>query len=74
MESTEHRLYRMAVNNMLNGAVESLEDRLARIDAVTEDDVMRVAEDILRSDRLNTVVLGKKDRAMEKYDATALSF
>ncbi len=73
MESTEHRLYRLGVNHMLNGATETLEDRLARIDAVTEDDVMRVAEDLLRADRLNTVVLGKGNREIRKYDASALT-
>lgn len=73
MESTEHRLYRLGVNHMLNGSTEVLEDRLARIDAVTEDDVMRVAEDLLRADRLNTVVLGKGNREIRNYDSSALS-
>ncbi len=72
MESTEHHLYRLGVNHMLNGSVETLEQRLAKIDAVTEDDVMRVAADIMRGDRLNTVVLGKGNRAIRKYDASAL--
>lgn len=74
MESTEHRLYRLGVNHMLNGSTECLEDRLAKIDAVSEDDVMRVAEDILKADRLNTVVLGKGNRNLSKYDSSALSF
>lgn len=74
MESTEHRLYRLGVNHMLNGSTECLEDRLAKIDAVSEDDVMRVAEDLLKADRLNTVVLGKGNRKLSKYDSSALSF
>ena len=73
MESTEHRLYRLGVNHMLNGSTETLEERLSRIDAVTEDDVMRVADDLLRADRLNTVVLGKGNREIRKYDASALT-
>lgn len=73
MESTSRRLYRLGVNHMLNGSVHTLEDRLAAIDAVTEDDVMRVAEDILRGDRLNTVVLGKGNREIKNYDASALN-
>lgn len=72
MESTEHRLYRLGVNHMLNGSTETLEERLARIDAVTEDDVMRVAGDLLRGDRLNTVVLGRGNREIRRYDASAL--
>ncbi len=73
MESTANRLYRLGVNHMLNGSHQALEERLAAIDAVTEDDVMRVAQDLLRGDRLNTVVLGKGNREIRKYDASALS-
>lgn len=74
MESTDNRLYRLGVNHMLNGSTESLEERLAKIDAVTEDDVMRVAKDILRPERLNVVVLGKNNRKIKNYDTSALSF
>ena len=74
MESTDNRLYRLGVNHMLNGSIETLEQRLERIDAVTEDDVMRVAEDILVSDRMNTVVLGKNSRKFKNYDPTKLAF
>ena len=74
MESTDNRLYRLGVNHMLNGSTETLEQRLARIDAVTEDDVMRVAQDILVPDRMNTVVLGKNSRKFKNYDSTKLAF
>jgi predicted Zn-dependent peptidase len=62
------------VNHNLNGSTETLEQRLAKIELVTEEDVMRVAEDILVSDRLNTVVLGKNNRALKNYDSTKLAF
>lgn len=74
MESTENRLHRLGVNHMLSGRAELLEQRLERIDAVTEDDVMRVAEDILAPDRMNTVVLGKDSRRFRNYDRTKLAF
>jgi len=74
MESTDNRLYRLGVNHMLNGSTETLEERLAKIDAVTEDDVMRVAQDILVPERLNTVVLGKNNRSLKKYDPANLAF
>lgn len=74
MESTDNRLYRLGVNHMLNGSTETLEQRLERIEAVTEEDVMRVAEDILKSDRLNTVVLGKNSRKFKNYDVTKIAF
>ncbi len=74
MESTDSRLYRLGVNHMLNGTAETLESRLARIDAVTGDDVMRAAEDILRQERLNVVILGKKSRKIRDFDLNSLSF
>ncbi len=74
MESTEHRLYRLCVNNLLNGSTESLEERLEKIDAVTEEDVMRVAGDILRPERLNVVVLGKAGRSVRNLDVSDLGF
>jgi len=40
-------------------------DRVRAIDGVTVDDVLRVARDIFRNDRLNLVVLGPHDRRKE---------
>lgn len=74
MESTESRMYRLAVNHMLNGSTGGLEERLARIDAVTEEQVMAVAEDILRPGRLNTVVLGKGNGEIKGFDRSRLDF
>ena len=93
MESTESRMYRLAVNHMLDvladtgyegyvslewvkldGSTGGLEERLERIDAVTEEQVMAVAEDILRSGRLNTVVLGKGNRKIKGFDRSCLDF
>jgi len=74
MESTDNRLYRLGVNHMLNGSIETLEQRLVKIDKVTEEDVMRVAKDILRPSRLNTVVLGKNNRKIKNYDQSGLTF
>ena len=74
MESTDNRLYRLGMNHMVNGRTETLEERLASIDNVTEDDVLRVAEDLLKFDRMNTVILGKNDRSLKKYDISELAF
>ncbi len=74
MEATEHRLYRLCVNHMLNGSEEDLEARLEKIDSVTEDDVMRVAEDLLRPERLNVTVLGKAGRSVRNMDISDLAF
>ena len=74
MESTEQRLYRLSVNHMLNGTTYSLDDYLRKIDEVTDEDVVSMAERIIRNDTLNTVVLGEKSSALKKFDAGDLSF
>lgn len=74
MESTDNRLYRLGVNHMLNESTETLEQRLQKIDAVTEDDVMRVAADILKPDQMNVVILGKNNRTFKKLDISSLAF
>ncbi len=74
MESTDNRLYRLGVNHMLNERTETLEQRLQKIDAVTEDDVMRVARDILKPDQMNIVVLGKNYRTFKKLDLSSFAF
>ncbi|MBR4684982.1 MAG: insulinase family protein, partial [Candidatus Methanomethylophilaceae archaeon] len=74
MESTDNRLYRLGVNHMLNESTETLEQRLQKIDAVTEDDVMRVARDILKPDQMNIVVLGKNYRTFKKLDLSSFAF
>ncbi len=73
MESTEHRLYRLKVNHMPNGSTKTLDERLARIDAVTEEDIMRVTRNILGGDCLNIVVLAKDNGEIRNYDASAMS-
>lgn len=72
MESTEHRMYRLGRNFMLNGKYQSMEGRLEDIDRVTEDEVMRAAEDILSSDSLNITVLGKGNRAIRGFDISQI--
>ena len=74
MESTSHRLYRIARNVMLTGEVETFEDRLAALDAVTEDDVMRVAEDIMDPKGLNVVMFGNDVKDMEGFSVDQLDF
>ena len=47
---------------------------MADADAVTEEDVMRVARDILRPERMNVMVLGKAGRAVRKTEISDLGF
>ncbi len=72
MESTEHRMYRLGRDYMLNGKCQTLEQRLAAIDAVTEEEVMHVADDLLHSENLNITVLGKGNSAIKKFDISGL--
>ncbi|MDR2845683.1 MAG: insulinase family protein, partial [Candidatus Methanoplasma sp.] len=72
MESTERRMYRLGRDFMLDGTYKTLEDRLNALDAVTEEDVMRVAGDVINADRLNITVLGKGNRQIRKFDLSHL--
>lgn len=66
MESTVNRCYRMTRRFMLTGSPESVQDRIRAIEAVTEDDVMRVANDMISSNNLTMAIYGKKDRELRK--------
>lgn len=72
MESTERRLYRLSGSYMLNGSSMTLEQRLEAIEAVTEDQVMRVAQDLIKQSSLNIVVLGKGNKAIRDFDISSL--
>jgi predicted Zn-dependent peptidase len=67
-ESTEHRLYRLARNTLLTGSPETLNDRLAAMDRVNCDDVMRVAADIMTKDRMSIALFGGEVKDMDGFD------
>ena len=74
MESTRGRMYRLAVGTMINGRPITLEDRLAQLDAVTEEDVMAVAEEILDPKGLNVVMFGNDVKDMKDFSVDQLDF
>lgn len=74
MESTSNRLYTLARNSMLTGQPSSFEDRLAKLDAVTEEDVMRVADEIIDPKGLNIVMFGNDVKDMRGFSVDQLDF
>ncbi len=74
MESTTRRLYGLAKATMLVGKPRTLEERLARLDAVTEEDVMRVAEKVIRPEGLNVVMFSDDVESMKGFDPSQLDF
>ncbi|NLU45964.1 MAG: insulinase family protein [Euryarchaeota archaeon] len=72
MESTERRMYRLGREYMLTGRCESTEERLEAIEAVTEEDIMEAAGELLRSRHLNTTVLGKGNGSIRRFDQSHL--
>lgn len=71
-ESTEHELYRLARGTMLTGNAATLDDWLKRMDAVTAEDVMAVADDIIRSDLLTVTMYGRKVKSMKRFSASQI--
>lgn len=74
LESTERRMYRLGRDYMLNGKCHSLEERLATMEAVTEEQILAAADDILDTSALNITVLGEGNREIKKFDITSLDF
>ncbi len=74
MESTSNRMYRLARNYMLSGEAVPFQNDLKRMDTVTLDDVMRVADDLLRPDRLNIAIYGRETEDLKKLDLGAFDF
>ncbi|MBO7205844.1 MAG: insulinase family protein, partial [Candidatus Methanomethylophilaceae archaeon] len=72
MESTEDRLYRLARNTMLTWRPMTLEERLAEMDAVTCEDLARVAEDVIKGDLLTVTMYGKKVKDMKKFSPSQI--
>jgi predicted Zn-dependent peptidase len=48
-------------NEVLEGKIREPEEVLAALDAVTREDIQRVAQDIIRDDRLNLAAIGPFD-------------
>jgi predicted Zn-dependent peptidase len=65
MESTRSRLHRMTVSFMLTGKAEPFMNDLDALDNVTEEDIMRVAGDVMTANKLNIAVYGKKMKKIE---------
>ena len=74
MESTSRRLERLARVTMNRDKPESFEDFLAELDAVTEEDVMRMAEKVLDPKELNISILGNEVKAMKDFSVDQLDF
>jgi predicted Zn-dependent peptidase len=66
MESTDRRLYRMTKSFMVTGKAEPFTNDLDALDRVTDEDVMRVACDIISSKKLNIAIYGKKTKELSK--------
>lgn len=72
MESTERRMYRLGREFLLNGRYQSLSDRLKAISEVTEGDVMRVANDVIKASTLNVTILGRENKEIGSIDINQL--
>jgi len=72
MESTERRMYRLGREFLLTGKYQSLGDRLKEISSVTEEDMMRVASDVIKASTLNVSILGRKNKDIGKFNSSQL--
>jgi predicted Zn-dependent peptidase len=61
LESTSNRMSRLAKSTMYHGRVLSVDEILASIDAVTPEDVQRVAQKMFRRENATSIIMGPKD-------------
>jgi predicted Zn-dependent peptidase len=62
MESTHSRLLSLTDSFMLTGKAEPFMNKVNALDDVTEEDIMRVANDVIASKKLNMVIYGKRTK------------
>jgi len=67
LESTVNRAYRMTRRFMLTGRPESFTERMAVLEAVSEEDVMRVASDVISEKNLAVAVYGTKNKEIKGF-------
>ena len=67
-ESTARRMTSVAKEYMLSGGLYSLEDAISKMEAVTEEDVMKAAEETMRPATLNAVILGKSNKKLREME------
>ena len=72
MESTERRMYRLGIEYLLSGRYRSLGDRLKAVSDAEEEDIMRVASDVINGSGLNVSVLGRKNRSISRFSSSQL--
>ena len=72
LESSDDIVGYLVDQEVLKGEIVLPENRYAKIDAVTSEDVRRVAEMIFRSDRLNLAVIGPQKSAKKLEKTLAL--
>ena len=61
LESTTNQMTRLARSEIYSGRYVSVDELIASVDRVTEEDVKRIARDVLARDRLCMVALGPSD-------------
>ena len=71
-ETTDNRIYRLCSAYMTHGAVRSTAESLELVDSITEDEIMKAADEIFRSDRLNISVLGHCGKTVQEFDISSL--
>ncbi len=69
MESTDHKLHKLARNFMLSGEIRSEEERIKALDSVTVEDVMRVADKLIDSNKVTVVMYGNDAESMKNFSS-----
>lgn len=74
LEGSDDVVEYLVAQEVLHDKVTLPEEKVKKIDAVTSDDVLRVARDIFRNEKLNLAVIGPHDAKTRKRLEKLLSF
>lgn len=66
LESTTNRMIRMATSILNYGRLIPVEELMSKIESVTKDDIVRIANDMLDESKLTTIIIRSSDKTVKK--------
>lgn len=66
LESTTNRMIRMATSILNYGRLIPVEELMSKIESVTNDDIIRVANEMLDESKLTTIIIRSSDKTVKK--------
>ncbi len=66
LENTTNRMIRLANSILHYGKILSIEEIIKKIDSVTKDEIIEIANEVLSQKEIVTITLGSKNKSINK--------